>query len=83
MPHIASHATSVAAASADPPPMPPAMGTCFSISRCTPPGTPAVRASSFAARTARFEASVGRPDVSMLPPNVTLNSSSGQARTSS
>jgi hypothetical protein len=63
--------------------MPPAMGTCLSISRCTPPGTPAVRARSFAALIARLELSAGSPDVSMLPPNEALNSSSGHARTSS
>ena len=83
MPHSASHATSVAAASAEPPPMPPAIGTFFSISSRTPPGTPTVRASSFAALIARFDPSVTRPEVSIDPPKLTLNSSSLHARTSS
>ena len=34
-------------------------------------GTPVLRASSFAARIARFEPSVGSPDVSIGPPNAT------------
>ena len=37
VPHSASHATRAAAASADPPPMPPATGTFLRMSRCTPP----------------------------------------------
>ena len=57
--------------------MPPATGTCLSISSRTPPGTRSLRASSRAARIARFEASVATPEVSTLPVKDTEKSLAG------
>src|SRR5579875_1988069 len=58
-PHRWEHATRAAAASAEPPAIPPATGIALRTVSATSAGTPVVSASSAAARQARLRSSVG------------------------
>ena len=80
--HSASQATSVAAASAEPPAMPPATGTPLCRCRWTPSSIPARSASRAAARSARFDPSVGTSSA-CGPLTVSVRCSDGVATTSS
>ncbi len=72
VPHRALQATRVAAASAEPPAMPPATGTRLRRRRSTPSFTPVASARSSAARTARLEASVGTASLGSSRVRVTV-----------
>ena len=75
MSHSTAQASSAAAPLDDPPARPPATGMDFLIDRLTPSESygPWVRASSWAARTARLDSSWG---TSSAPSPVTLTSNS-------
>ncbi len=83
VPQSVSQARRVAAASADPPPMPPVTGTCLAISMDAPPRYPVLAASRRAALIAMLAPSVGTRLSSTLPPTVTWKSSDSVTRTSS